>query len=102
MIDINFRREPIYLPDNRLDEPAYFKYKIATQRIPSLRLLRSLYIGRVIHTSTEQWKNDVMDLLKFNVKTQDDSQMDKTKIITSYYIAISNMFILFKTLEINM
>ena len=73
MIDINFRREPIYLPDERLEEPTYFKYKIATQRIPSLRLLRSLYIGRVIHTSPEQWKKDVMDLLKFNVKTQDDS-----------------------------
>jgi hypothetical protein len=72
MIDINFRREPIYLPDNRLDEPAYFKYKIATQRIPSLRLLRSLYIGRVIHTSPDQWKNDVMDLLKFNINIQDD------------------------------
>ena len=72
MIDINFRREPIYLPDERLEEPAYFKYKIATQRIPSLRLLRSLYIGRVTHTSPEQWKNDVMDLLKFNVKTQND------------------------------
>jgi Txe/YoeB family toxin of Txe-Axe toxin-antitoxin module len=72
MIDINFRREPIYLPDERLDEPAYFKYKIATQRIPSLKLLRSLYIGRVIHASPEQWKNDVMDLLRFNVKTQDD------------------------------
>jgi len=72
MFDINFRREPIYLPDERLDEPAYFKYKIAVQRIPSLRLLRNLYIGRVIHASSEQWKCDVMDLLRFNVMTQDD------------------------------
>jgi hypothetical protein len=72
MIDINFRREPVYLPDERLEEPAYFKYKIATQRIPSLKLLRSLYIGRAIHASPEQWKNDVMDLLRFNVKTQND------------------------------
>lgn len=73
MLDINFRREPIYLPDEKLDEAAYFKYKIATKRIPSLRLLRSIYIGRVIHTSPEQWKSDVMDLLKFNVATQDDA-----------------------------
>ena len=72
MLDINFRREPIYLPDERLDEAAYFKYRIATQRIPSLRLLRDLYIGRVIHASSEQWKSDVMDLLKFNLITQDD------------------------------
>jgi len=72
MLDINFRREPIYLPDERLDEPAYFKYKIATQRVPSLKLLRNLYIGRVIHASPEQWKSDVMDLLRFNVMAQDD------------------------------
>jgi hypothetical protein len=72
MLDINFRREPIYLPDERIEEPAYFKYKIATQRIPSLKLLRSLYIGRVIHASPEQWKTDVMNLLRFNVITQDD------------------------------
>jgi hypothetical protein len=72
MLDINFRREPIYLPDERLDEPTYFKYKIAIQRIPSLKLLRNLYIGRVIHASPDQWKSDVIDLLRFNVMTQDD------------------------------
>lgn len=73
MIDINFRREPIYLREEQLDEPGYSKYKIAVQKIPSLRILRDLFIGRVFHTSTEQWKSDVADLLKFNVKEQDDS-----------------------------
>jgi len=73
MLDINFRREPIYLPDERLDEPDYVKYRIAVQRIPSLQLLRNLYIGRVIHASPEQWKNDVTELLKFNATTPDDS-----------------------------
>lgn len=73
MLDINFRREPIYLPDERLDDVDYIKYKIALQRIPSLQLLRNLYTGRVIHASPEQWKNDVMELLKFNMITQDDS-----------------------------
>jgi len=72
MLDINFRREPIYLPDERLEEPAYFRYKIATQRIPSLVLLRSHYVGRVIHASLEQWEKDVMDLLRFNASAQDD------------------------------
>ncbi|MEM2144468.1 MAG: hypothetical protein QW279_03845 [Candidatus Jordarchaeaceae archaeon] len=73
MRDINFRREPIYLPDERLDEPKYLKYKFALLRSPSLRILRSLFIGRVIHSSPEQWKKDVADLLKFNVSTQDNS-----------------------------
>lgn len=78
MIDINFRREPIYLPDEKLDEDAYIKYRVAVRKIPSLKLLRSLYIGRVSHFSPEQWKNDVMDLLRFNVETLEDSAKWKT------------------------
>lgn len=73
MLAINFRREPIYLPDERLEEPQYQKYKFAIAKIPALRELRQLFIGRVIHSSPEQWKQDVMDLLKFNVSTQDDN-----------------------------
>jgi hypothetical protein len=73
MLDINFRREPIYLPEERFDEADYVKYKIALRRIPSLQILRILYIGRVIHASPEQWKNDVMELLRFNIATPDDS-----------------------------
>jgi hypothetical protein len=73
MLDINFRREPIYLPEERLDEADYVKYRIALQRIPSLQFLRNLYIGRVIHASPVQWKNDVTELLKFNITTLDDS-----------------------------
>jgi len=73
MLDINFRREPIYLPDERLDDADYVKYRVALRRIPSVQLLRNLYVGRVIHASLEQWKNDVKDLLKFSVTTQDDS-----------------------------
>lgn len=72
MLAINFRREPIYLPDEELEEPRYAKYKFAIQKIPALQTLRSLFIGRIIHSSPEQWKNDVMDLLKFNVRVRDD------------------------------
>lgn len=73
MLAINFRREPIYLPDERLDEPQYQKYKFAITKIPALRELRQLFVGRVIHRTPEQWKNDVMDLLRFNVSVTDDS-----------------------------
>lgn len=73
MLDINFRREPIYLPDEKLEEPQYRKYKFAVQRLPGLQTLRHLFIGRVIHASSEQWKQDVMNLLKFNVSTKDDT-----------------------------
>lgn len=89
MLAINFRREPIYLPDERLKEPQYQKYQFAIQKIPALRELRQLFIGRVIHSSPEQWKQDVMDLLKFNVTVQDDnakwkkSDKDATGYMTS-------------------
>jgi hypothetical protein len=72
MLDINFRREPIYLPEEKLEEPQYIKYKFAVQRLPGLQTLRHLFIGRVVHVSPEQWKQDVMNLLKFNVSAQDD------------------------------
>ncbi len=77
MLDINFRREPIYLPDEKMDKAEYFKYQIALQKIPSLQVLRDLFVGRVIHASPAQWKSDVTDLLKFNVTTKNDS--DKWK-----------------------
>lgn len=72
MLSINFRREPIYLPDERLKEPQYSKYRPAIQKLPSLQELRRQFIGRVIHYSPEQWKRDVLDLLNFNVSIQDD------------------------------
>ena len=72
MLAINFRREPIYLSDEKLEEPQYQRYKFAIARIPALQVLRQLFIGRVIHSSAEQWKRDTLDLLTFNVGIQDD------------------------------
>jgi hypothetical protein len=74
MIDINFRREPIYLSDYQLDSPKYTQYRFAIQNIPSLRLLRNLFIGRVIHSALEQWKTDISSLLTFNTKSLDDKE----------------------------
>jgi hypothetical protein len=68
MLDVNFRREPIYLSDDRIrNDPQYAKYRYATQNIVSLKDLRKLFIGRVIHSSFEQWKSDVTSLLAFNM-----------------------------------
>jgi hypothetical protein len=73
MLAINFRREPIYLSDERLKEPQYQKYQFAVAKFSELQFLRNLFIGRVVHSLPEQWKNDVVGLLKFNVKTDDDT-----------------------------
>ena len=74
MIDINFRREPIYLSDDQLDNAKYVQYRFAIQNIPSLRLLRSLFTARVIHSSPEQWKSDISSLLANTTKSFDDKE----------------------------
>ena len=74
MLAINFRREPIYLSDEMLIEPRYQKYLFAIQKISSLKVLRNLFIGRIIHYSQEQWENDVISLLKFNISSKDDNE----------------------------
>ncbi len=60
---INFRREPIYLPKKRLREPSYIKYLYALRRLPALEELRERYLGRVPHTSFEQWQRGVEKLM---------------------------------------
>jgi len=74
MIDVNFRREPIFLSEEQLDSTKYVQYRFAIAKIPSLRMLRSQFIGRVIHSSPEQWKSNVASLLAFNTKSLDDTE----------------------------
>jgi hypothetical protein len=72
LLAVNFRREPIYLSAAKLKEPRYERYSAALRLIPELRELRDRFIGRVVHSSHEQWRRDVMDLLRFNVETVSD------------------------------
>ena len=74
MIEINFRREPIYLTENQLESTQYTQYRFAISKIPSLKTLRNQFVGRVIHASPEQWKKDVTSLLSFNSKSTDDNE----------------------------
>ena len=74
MIEINFRREPIYLTENQLESTEYTQYRFAIAKIPSLKTLRDQFVGRVIHASQEQWKTDVTSLLAFNTKSIDDNE----------------------------
>jgi hypothetical protein len=74
MIDVNFRREPILLSEEQLEDNKYVQYRFAIAKMPSLMILRSLFIGRVIHSSLKQWQNDVASLLAFNAKSLDDTE----------------------------
>jgi len=54
---LNFRREPIYLPDASLElQPRFHRYAIACRKLPELVRLRSSFLGRAIHTTPEAWR----------------------------------------------
>ncbi len=61
---LNFRREPIYVPDDALEmQLRYRRYAIACRKIPELRRLRSSFLGRALHTSSLLWQQQVERIL---------------------------------------
>ena len=70
---VNFRRTPLLLSEARLLEPKYAVYRAAAARIPELKALRGLYLGRTIHTDFESWSENTCKLLAFNVKTAEEA-----------------------------
>ena len=62
---VNFRREPVYLPDDSLQvQPKFRRYAIASRRLPELADLRRAFAGRAIHTSLDAWQKQMDDLMK--------------------------------------
>ncbi|MEI9975490.1 MAG: hypothetical protein WDO73_27535 [Ignavibacteriota bacterium] len=57
---INFRREPVYLSDESLEqEHRYRRYAIGSRKLADLRTLRAAFRGRAIHSSIETWTSQV-------------------------------------------
>src|SRR5436190_10480168 len=57
---VNFRREPVYLSDDSLQQqPRYHRYAIGCRKLPDLRALRAAFAGRAIHSSVENWTAQV-------------------------------------------
>lgn len=64
LVLLNFRREPIYLPDSSLEtQERYRRYAIACRNIPVLRQLRASFLGRALHTSPDTWQKQVKTIL---------------------------------------
>lgn len=72
---VNFRREPVYLPEEKLLDPRYRRYMRALRRLPALGELRRRFIGRVMHRDEVQWKKDVEDLLRFHAEAVGESEV---------------------------
>ena len=72
LVLLNFRREPIYLPDDSLEmQPKFHRYVIAARKIPELRRLRASFLGRAIHTSLESWQEQVNKILAIAAEPAD-------------------------------
>jgi hypothetical protein len=57
---VNFRREPVYLPDSSLEQqPRYHRYAIGARKLADLRDLRASMLGRAMHSSPEKWSAQV-------------------------------------------
>jgi hypothetical protein len=65
LITLNFRREPVYLPDDALASEKRFRhYAIAVRRMPGLAHLRRAFLGRAIHSSLPAWQKQVDGILQ--------------------------------------
>lgn len=58
---IQFRREPVYLPDAELTKPPYDRYSEAFRILPALASIRAAFRGRAIHNAFESWQQTVHD-----------------------------------------
>lgn len=66
MLQINFRREPIYLTKEQLLTPQYEKYLYSIENQPALKILREHFIGRVLHTNYEDWCKKTLEIIHSN------------------------------------
>lgn len=64
MLNVNFRREPIYLSDEALTEARYEIYANTLRRVPALARLRALFIGRAVHTGFDAWKSKIQSYMQ--------------------------------------
>ena len=60
---INFRREAIWIADAELKKPEYADYYMAAKRTAALQLVRSKFVGRVMHTTPEAWERNLKALI---------------------------------------
>jgi hypothetical protein len=61
LLQLNFRREPIYLPEEEIAAGPHARYRVALRKLDHLRWARESFLGRAIHNAT--WARQVDALL---------------------------------------
>ena len=49
---LNFRRQPIYLSEDAIQQGAFAMYRVALRRLDSLQWIRQAFLGRAIHNDS--------------------------------------------------
>lgn len=62
LTSIGFRREPLYLPDEKLKAPGHESYLQALEDVPELRRLRQQLAARVAHTGEGSWVERILKM----------------------------------------
>jgi hypothetical protein len=63
LLMINFRREPIYLAQDKLEDATHAQTARAVRHLEALRILRKQFSGRAIHTTPEGWRKSVETII---------------------------------------
>lgn len=61
LVALNFAREPIYLPLDKLETGVRRRYQLALRKLPYLGALREQFVGRAIHD--DRWAAQLSELL---------------------------------------
>ena len=61
LIQLNFRREPIYLSDEQIATGAFARYRVALRKLDYLRWARQAFLRRAIHNAS--WDAQVREAL---------------------------------------
>jgi hypothetical protein len=59
LLQLNFRREPIYLPEDQIADGPYARYRVALRKLDYLRSAREAFLGRAVHNAS--WEDQVRE-----------------------------------------
>jgi hypothetical protein len=62
LLTLNFRREPIYLPEDQIASARFAKYAVALRKLDYLQWARRAFVTRLIHNQT--WEQQLADALE--------------------------------------
>ena len=72
LLDARFLREPMALPDARLVEPGYLRYRLALEALPSLATARARFVARIVHRDPVSWRAALDDLIAWHGSARDE------------------------------